>query len=120
MTTADQKIIKEMTMELIGHFEEVLDLKLQIINHKLDATIIQTTKTNGSVQGHSERIRSLEARIPHTIANCPQQNTIQELRDESITKKSMKKMLVTTVLVIGTLVGIVATVVALIQEHNIQ
>lgn len=120
MTQADHNLIKEMNSEMIKHISEILDLKLTIINNKLDATVIQTTKTNGSVLNHSERILTLEQNKTHTVTNCPQQPIIQEMRDEMITRKSIKKMLLTTVTAIGLIVGAIATIIALLQQASIQ
>ncbi len=123
MTKADKQEIKEMLMENLGHIEKTLDLKLKNVQEKidpiiqkLDATIVQTTKTNGSVRDHSEKIFKLEQKIQHSIADCPQQSVITEMRDDMITGKGIKKLLITAVGVIGGIVAIVATIIALIQN----
>jgi len=42
-----------------------------------------------------------------------------EMRDDMITRKSIKKMLVTVVAVIGSIVAIIAAIVAIIQDKII-
>lgn len=137
MTSADKQEIRELLMSNLDHIKETIDMKisslddtvnLKLINveqkidysiKKLEETVVQTTKTNGSVRTQGERITSLEGRIPHTLANCPQQPIIMEMRDDMITRKSIKKMLVTVVAVIGSIVAIIAAIVAIIQDKII-
>lgn len=116
MTEKDVKMIKESQQELIEHLTEVLDLKFELVNRKLDATIVQTTKTNGTIINHERRLTEIEREIPHTISRCPQNQIIQTLRDEMITKKSIKRMFITMVAVLGGLIGIVATILAMTEQ----
>jgi len=118
--------IKETIDMKISSLDDTVNLKLINVEQKIDysikkleETVVQTTKTNGSVRTQGERITSLEWRIPHTLANCPQQPVIMEMRDDMITRKSIKKMLVTVVAVIGSIVAIIAAIVAIIQDKII-
>ena len=118
MTAADQKAIKEMNAEMLGHISTILDLKLEIIENKLDETIRQTTKTNGTVVNHAERIQKLESTNRHSVSSCPQNEIITEMRDQMITHRSIKKMLITVVTVLAALIGIFATVIAIIEKMS--
>lgn len=77
--------------------EEITNLALKNIGDHLD-------RLNGSVAKHEKIINE---NIPHTIANCPQQENIVEFRDNMITVKAVKKAIYTGIIATGTLFTII-------------
>jgi hypothetical protein len=86
--------IREMISDLIAPLQTELiaqgkltNLSLNSIDHRLD-------KINGSVSRH-ERI--ISENLPHTTANCAQKTTIQEIRDNMITGKAIKRTIIASI-----------------------
>lgn len=59
-------------------------------------------KLNDSVARHEKIINE---HLPHSIAHCPQVKAIEELQDNMITSKAVKKTLYIALGVICTLIG---------------
>jgi hypothetical protein len=131
MTAEDKREFQNLKMEIqtllntgIEHLKEVIELKTENIEEKQDRTIVQTTKTNGTVIKHTEQITELiieqarivtllELAVNHTIENCPHTKTVNELRDAKIEitgadkwKKRFETMLIVTLTFVATLVSV--------------
>ena len=65
-----------------------LESNFKSLHHELSEIKAQTTKTNGTVQRHEQIIASS---LPHTVANCPQNGVIQEIRDKLVGEDAVKK-----------------------------
>ena len=105
MNAADRQLIEEMfkgqTHYLNAQFENVQD-SFSAINARLD-------KLNGKVAEHEKIINQ---NVPHNISHCVQTKTIEEIRDNMITSKSLKRVSVT---IIGSAASITAMVWIIIQ-----
>jgi len=107
MTRDDHSQIKDLFQTGIDHINAIQDLKMKLIEQKLDSIIDQTTKTNGNVRRHSEQIADIEQGKWHSIVTCPQAKVISEVRDSMITGKSIKRLVVTSITITGIIVAIV-------------
>ena len=115
-------------LEMKEQFEsikEIIELKLKNIEDKLDRTIIQTTKTNGTVTRHTEQIfeglahyaelkSEISNGLAHSTETCPHKSTIVELRDGMMTAKSMKRLMISGITITGIVVGVMGTLFALV------
>ena len=111
MTREDHTQIKELFQTGIDHINAIQDLKMKLIEQKLDSIIVQTTKTNGTVRRHSEQLADIEQGKWHSIATCPQAVVVNEVRDSMITGKSIKKLIVTSITITGIIVAIVIGII---------
>ena len=107
MTRDDHTQIKELFQTLIDHINAIQDLKMKLIEQKLDSIIDQTTKTNGTVRRHSEQLADIEQGKWHSIVTCPQAKVVSEVRDSMITSKSIKRLIISSITITGIVVAIV-------------
>jgi hypothetical protein len=89
-SSPDYRLYIESRIEGLG---KLINAQFENVHDKLESIETQTKRTNGTVQEHD---RIIKDNLPHTIAKCPQQNVIQEIRDnmiktEDITKYKAKK-----------------------------
>lgn len=100
LTAKDLEYIESIFDKGIKTIEKVLDLKTKNLEDKQDTTIIQTTKTNGTVIRHTEQITSLiieQSRIVTLLTeslthpNCPQNMKMDALWERHITEKGVGK-----------------------------
>ena len=82
------------------------DLKLEIIDGKVDQTLEQAQKTNG-------RVTLLETK-PHPIANCPQATVISKLKDDMLATETERKFTMKMAAAIATVIGIVISALGLL------
>jgi len=115
LTRTDKEDIQLMFDSGINHIKEVEALKMQLINQKLDSIIEQTTKTNGTVKGHIEKIGLLEKQVIHSTDNCPQNNKINTLYDSFNADRSIKKWKVAALAMLGAIVGAIVSVIAVFE-----
>lgn len=91
MDSTERTEVREMIHDVLSGWhaetvarEEVTNMLLKNINDHLG-------RINGSVARHEKIIID---NLPHTIANCPQNEKIQEIRDDMITIKTLIKIAV--------------------------
>jgi hypothetical protein len=116
MTKADKDDIREMFTIGIEHIKEIQSIHWKEFEASLIRIEEQTKKTNGTVLRHSEKIAALDKTLPHTIATCPQNGKIETMYRDMVTTRSIKKMLVTAVIIIGAIIGIVNVVIGLWEK----
>jgi hypothetical protein len=80
-----------------AHRDNMLLMSLEKIDKHLE-------KLNGKIAEHE---KTLNQELPHTIANCPQQEQIQSLRDNLISAKAIKRAIYSSVIITGTLFTII-------------
>lgn len=107
MTRDDHTQIKELFQTGIDHINAIQDLKMKLIEQKLDSIIDQTTKTNGTVRRHSEQLADIENGKWHSIVTCPQSKVVNEVRDSMITSKAIKRLIISSITITGIVVAIV-------------
>jgi hypothetical protein len=90
MTKQDHTEIKELFADGIAHINQVQELKMKLIDQKLDSIIEQTTRTNGTVRKHTEQLGLLEKSLPHSVDGCPQNMRIAQMWEERAVGKGVK------------------------------
>ena len=81
------------------------DADMKVINMKLDAIIVQTTKTNGGLSDANKKIEELEKKEIAHIIDCPQTERVRALEDNQLSQKSIKKWIAGSVGVATGVVG---------------
>ena len=88
MNAQDKQLIEEMfrgqTRYLNAQFETIQD-SFDKVNNRLD-------RLNGKVAEHEKVINQ---NIPHTVNHCAQTGVITELRDNMVTTRGIRKVLIT-------------------------
>lgn len=105
MTKSEHSEIQNMFDIGIAHIKEIMNLKLDFI-------IEQNAKSNEIIGKHTEQITVLKRELPHTAAKCPHNVTIQELRDNMITSRGIKRLMVTSITITGIIVTLIATIIS--------
>lgn len=87
MNAADKKEMRQMIEDLIAPLSKEVLYQGRLTNISLNNIDSHLTKLNGSVARHE---KAIVENLPHTIANCPQGETIKELRDTMVTTKAIR------------------------------
>ena len=104
MTQKDRSEVREMIHDILSGWEANTTAREEITNITLLSIDKHLEKINGTVAGHDTIIA---ANLPHNITHCPQAETIQVLKANMITEKAVKKTIYTSVVILGTLIGII-------------
>jgi len=91
---------------------ETRELRDAVIRY--EAHVKMTNETLGKIDKHLERLNGTVARhqstldreFPRTIDGCPQRETIEELKQNMISAKAIKRTIFAAVGITGTLVSI--------------
>jgi len=105
MTKAERNEIQDMFDGGIKHIKEIMNIKFDFI-------IEQNVKASEVISKHTDQISVLRRELPHTVTKCPQNVTIQELRDNMITSRGIKKLMVTSITITGIIVTLIATIIS--------
>lgn len=108
---------EEIRSEIISPLMRVVsaghEADLKVINQKLDQIITQTTKHNnrmdkieGAAKDTNDKVIELEKSETAHVINCPHNDSIRKLQDDSLTSKGIKKWATGTVILASTIVGI--------------
>jgi hypothetical protein len=85
MEAQERSEIREMIHGILSGWEANTIARDDLTNERLKNIADHLGRLNGSVAKHEEKING---NLPHTIANCAQKDTIQEIRDKMITNDS--------------------------------
>jgi hypothetical protein len=84
MEAQDRLEVREMITDIIGAPLEKIEGQYRLISSQLVGIDIQTTKTNNRINKAEVKIDEIQLQIakgfPHTIAECPQVTTIEDLK----------------------------------------
>jgi hypothetical protein len=100
MDPVDRAEVREMLLDIISGPLEKINGQYRLVSAQLSNIDIQTTKTNSTVARHDIIINE---NLPHTTANCPQQDKILEIRDSMISGKAIRKTIIFSITATGTL-----------------
>lgn len=117
--------IKEMIESVVKSSEEKTSLKLDNITSKVDATLVQATKTNGRVNKLEDDVIILQQTFTndskHRLTDCPQGPIIKEvdkrlrnLEDVKLTTEAQEKLINSAIVKASVIVGIIATIMGII------
>ena len=92
-----------------------INAQFNAVHDRLEAIEAQTTKTNGTV---SEHAKIISANLPHSLVNCPQQDSVNEIKkffigEEAVERERQKdeserhNKIVRTVMMIGIAITII-------------
>ena len=115
MTKQDHTDIKELFASGIDHIKELQELKMALIEQKLDSIIEQTTKTNGTVRGHTDQIALLSRSLPHTVDGCPQNERIQAIWEDRVAQKGVKQWKIAVMALAVRLISSLGTIIAVFE-----
>ncbi len=87
MTPEDKHEIKTMLSDILIVHNAKNESLFDVINYKLDAIEIQTTKTNGRVLKLEDKVQTLQLNENQHIINCPQAKRIEKLSEDLLTYK---------------------------------
>ena len=104
MTQKDRGEVREMIHDVLSGWEANTVAREEITNMALIRIDKHLEKLNGTVERHENTIT---ANLPHNISHCPQAETIQVLKANMISEKAVKKTIYTSVVILGTLIGII-------------
>jgi DNA-binding ferritin-like protein len=100
MNLQDKQLIEEMfrgqTKYLHAQFETIHE-NFDKVNNRLD-------KLNGKVAEHE---KTLNQNIPHTVAHCAQSEVITDLRDNMVTSRGIKKVMIASITGASAVAGII-------------
>ena len=91
MLPEDKHEIKEMLHDILIGYQAKNESLFDIINYKLDAIEIQTTKTNGKVLKLEDKVQALQLNENQHIINCPQQKKIEKINEDLLEYKMLIK-----------------------------
>lgn len=100
MEPIERNEVRDMIALHFETFRKELDRRDIVLLVSLERIDKHLEKLNGKILEHELKIANA---LPHTIANCPQQDKIIELRDNMLTTKSMKKTIYIAIGLMGTL-----------------
>jgi len=109
MTSKERTEIKEIFREAILPFEVRIESEVSIIDIRLSDIDEHLKKLNGTMANHD---KMLNAHIPggpegkRSIDQCPQNEVINDLKENMINAKAIKKTIISAVAVTGTLFSI--------------
>lgn len=122
MNAEDRAEVRQMLTDIIaGPLNEVRG-ELKLANSKLGSIDNQTKITNGRVNKLEERVHDLENADPepptlHTVADCAQATVIQDLRDNMISTKAIKKAIVQTLASSAAIVAVLYTIYKVVFDY---
>ena len=100
MNLQDKQLIEEMfrgqTRYLNAQFETIQD--------SFDKVTTRLDKLNGKVAEHEKVINQ---NIPHTVNHCAQTEVITELRDNMVTSRGIKKVMIASITGASAVAGII-------------
>ena len=106
MTQNDRTEVREMIETTLGGWHSETVIREVTTNKSLDKIEKHLEGINSKVQKHQTVI---DQNLPHTVTNCVQADTIQEIRDNMISRKA-----IITAVIIG--IPLAAAIVGLIIE----
>jgi len=115
MTTADEKKTRQIFADLVAPHLIMQANDVKQTNIALLHIEEHLEKINGSLGNHEKVINE---NLPHTIANCAQKDTIQEIRDNMITTKAVKKAVILGIGLTSTIIGIIFTILEKLFNIN--
>ena len=86
MTQQDRTEVREMIETTLGGWHSETVIREVTTNKALDKIEKHLGGINSKVQKHQT---VLDQNLPHTVANCVQADTIQEIRDNMISRKAI-------------------------------
>ena len=110
MTPADRKQTREMIVDVLAPFVKqiegrdiLMNATLNNMDGKLEKIDVHLGKLNGKVAEHEKIINTVGE---ERLKGCIQRAVIEELKNSMITAKAMRRYLLTTVTVAGTVMSI--------------
>ena len=94
--------------------KEILDNKLEIVNHKLDNIEYQTTKTNSRVNMLEDKVHNIEVNSAARLESCPYGKRIDEIAVAVITQKQLRNLLIKGITIAGVFFTILFSLVGII------
>jgi hypothetical protein len=113
LTKSDRDEIRGMLTDQSAHIKELHDATIRPIAHKIDEILEQTKRTNGRVTIAEKHITTLQDTLPHSKEACPHKDTIQALRDNMLTAKHIRKLIISSI----TLTGVIVTIILSILQY---
>ena len=104
MDTEERREVREMFSDMLKSYHSEMIAQGQLTNLSLNSIDHRLDKLNGSVARHEKIIIE---NLPHTIANCAQKTVIQEIRDNTISIKAMKNMLIISITATASIASII-------------
>jgi hypothetical protein len=115
MTAKDRSEIREMIHGILSGWEAATVAREEVTNVSLKGIEDHLGRINGTVGKHEKTIND---NLPHTIANCAQKDTIQEIRDSMISAKAVRNAIVLSITATGTLFSILFILYKLLIEKQ--
>jgi hypothetical protein len=99
MEKGDRDEVREMLHDILAGWQAATIAREDVTNEALKNINDHLGRINGSVGRHETIIVE---NLPHTIAKCAQKETIQEVRDNMITNKAIKRTIIASIASTGT------------------
>ncbi len=110
MTAKDRQEVREIFKDIMAGYMVSIQGYVSSNNAQyiatdgaLDKIDKHLEKLNGTVAEHEKKILQ---ELPHTIANCPQQDKIQNIRDNMVSNKAIQKAIYTGIIATGAIASI--------------
>ena len=94
MTQQDRTEVREMIHGILSGWEASTVAREDLIHFSLKNIDNHLGKINGKVQEHEKIINT---NLPHSIVNCPQDETIKEIRDNMVSGKAVRNAIMWSV-----------------------
>ena len=93
--------LRKMMEGVVEKYHKLNADPLEIINYKLDAIELQTTKTNSRLTKVEDQVKDLEFSDATRIVSCPQASKIDQLIESSISTKTIKNIVIRGIVIAG-------------------
>lgn len=97
MNREDREETRQMIQDLLTGLNAQMIARDDVINIRLDEILNNVKRINGTLEKHdyvlSEHEKMIRANLPHTKAQCTQEERIKKIEAELLTEKTFKKTL---------------------------
>jgi hypothetical protein len=115
MTKQDRSEVREMIHDILSGWQAATIAREDVTNEALKNINDHLGRINGSVGRHEQKIND---NLPHTIANCAQKTTIEEIRDNMISGKAVRNAIILSIGATGTLFSVLFILYKLLIEKQ--
>lgn len=116
MTKDDKTEIRELITDLLNIHSEKIEGKFNLIDEKLERIELQTTKTNGRVTRLESVVVDIQIKDKEHIINCPIKERVNNLETETITTKTIRKMIIQGFTLAGVIAAIIYGLIEIISK----
>ena len=104
--------MESTTNERIDGLITLMNAQFKNVNGNLEDIKTHLKTLNGKVAEHD---RAINVNLPHSIKDCAQSDTIQEIRDNMVSSKAIKRAIVLTISLTGGVLGAIWVIVRLVE-----